>query len=121
MKSIKIIVLIVIFGVFFVSCESKTYNEIATVTNPKYSPNIKAIMSSKCTTCHSSSSATQEEPYLETYAEVKEAIQNTDLLCLIEDPVSCSYEAADIMPPTGKIPQATIDVIKLWATNDYPQ
>jgi hypothetical protein len=121
MKNIKAILLTVIIGVFFASCESKTYDEIATVTDPKYSPNVKAVMTSRCIGCHSAGAATQQEPYLENYEQVKDAAENGSLLCLIDNPTDCFYEASSIMPPEGRMPQATIDMIKLWATNGFPE
>jgi cytochrome c5 len=100
----------------FNSCDSNTYEEISQISNPTYEANIKSIFSSKCTSCHSSS-GTQQLPYLTTYLEVKDGIENGVVLCLIDNPGDCFY--SNIMPPEGRMPQTTIDLIKLWQTNGF--
>jgi len=100
----------------FNSCESNTYEEISKITNPTYEANIKSIFTSNCTSCHSES-GTQQSPYLTTYEEVKDGIENGVVLCIIDNPEDCFY--SDIMPPTGRMPQTTLDLIKLWQTNGY--
>ena len=81
MKNLKI-VLLAIIGLFLVSCESATVQDIsAVITDPTYTSHIAPVMSAKCTSCHSGGN---EFPNLETYAEVKEATQNGDLLCRLD-------------------------------------
>ena len=54
MKNLKI-VLLAISGLFIVSCESTTVQDVSSVvTNPTYNAHIKPVMTSKCTSCHSS-------------------------------------------------------------------
>jgi cytochrome c5 len=113
MKNLNI-VLLAISGLFLVSCESSTMQDIsAVVTNPTYNSNVASVMSAKCTSCHGGGN---QSPNLETYAEVKDATQNGSLLCKIEG--SCGGE---IMPPDGALPQATITMINTWATNNFPE
>jgi hypothetical protein len=116
--SIVIPTLVILFlssAFLIASCESATYQDIsAVITDPTYSKNIEPIMAKKCTGCHSTS-GNDDQPYLENYDQVKEATQNGTLLCRIDG--SCG----SVMPPTGeKLPQATINMIQLWATNEYP-
>jgi len=113
MKNLKI-VLIAISGLFLVSCESSTIQDIsAVVTNPTYSANVAVVMNAKCTGCHGGGN---QYPNLETYAEVKDAAQNGRLLCKLEG--NCGGE---IMPPDGALSQATITMIKKWAENNFPE
>jgi hypothetical protein len=115
MKKIKI-VLLAISGLFLVSCESSTVQDVSVVVkNPTYDANIKEVMTSKCTSCHYGGN---QNPDLENYAQVKDAILNGDLLCRIDDPSVCF---GSIMPESGRMPQATIDMIKLWQTQNYPE
>ena len=111
MKSLKIIVLI-IFGSLIASCQSNTYDDIggAVVTNPTYVKNIIPIMNAKCLGCHNGN----QYPNLQGYENVKEATLNGDVLCRIDDQ-SCG----NVMPTSGRMSQATIDRIKLWATNGF--
>lgn len=99
---------------FMFSCESNTTQEIqGVVKNPTYSEHIATVMNAKCVSCHSPSGK-DDQPYLENYEQVKDAIENGVLLCRIDG--SCG----PIMPQGGKMPQATIDMIQLWKTNNYP-
>jgi hypothetical protein len=110
----KLIILsLVLICLFVFSCESTTFEQISVVnTNPTYAANVNPIITANCTGCHSSGG---QYPALETYSQVKEAIQNGDVICRI-DTQSCG----EVMPTSGRMSQGTIDLIKLWATNGYP-
>lgn len=112
MKKIKIVV-VAISGFFLVSCESSTVQDISVaVKNPTYNANVREVMTSKCTGCHSNGN---QFPNLQTYLEVKDAAEIGSLLCKLE--ATCG----GIMPPEGSLPQATITMINKWATNNYPE
>ena len=97
----------------FVSCDSSTTQDISVIVeHPTYNTNIAPIMESKCTSCHGGGS---QYPNLETYAEVKEATLTGTLICRVED--SCG----EVMPPSGKLPNATITMINNWVTDGCPQ
>lgn len=104
-----VLVVLVSAGLVFSSCESKTYDEISEiVTNPTYSSNVKKVIDKNCISCHAGDS---QYPNLENYEEVKSAIENDNLICKIDDLADCS---GGIMPTSGRMPQSTIDMIKLW-------
>ena len=110
MRNIKIF-LMLISAVFLVSCESNTYDQISLpVTNPTYGVNIKPVITANCSGCHS---AGEQSPTLVTYDQLKTAIVNGNVLCRIDG--SCGA----IMPQGGKMPQGTINMIKLWAANGF--
>ncbi len=106
-----------ITSIIMVSCDSNTYGEISIVPNPTYTKNIGPLFNSKCASCHSAG-GTDQSPHLTNYDEVKESIVNGNTLCLIEDPNACFF-GNKIMPPTGKMPQITIDMIKLWRDQGF--
>ncbi|TDD96978.1 hypothetical protein [Flavobacterium cellulosilyticum] len=108
MKNIQIL-LILISSIFIVSCESNTYSDIAVVTNPTYSANIGPIIKSSCTSCHSGNA---QSPNLETYAEVKDATINGELICRIDQTQACGR----VMPQSGSMPKTTIAMFLLWQT-----
>ena len=112
----KVIVFLMILTMVFVfnSCESVTYGDISVVENPTYTANIGPIVQSTCTNCHSGG---DQYPDLENYAQVKDAAENGALLCVIDNPAECFY--SDIMPQSGRMPQTTIDMFKLWANQGY--
>jgi len=112
MKKIKI-VLMLMATVFIVSCESNTYNEISVIsTNPTYTANVAPVVKSNCLSCHSGGA---QFPNLETYAEVKDATQNGDLICRIDQTQACGR----VMPQSGAMSKQTIDMIKLWQSQGY--
>lgn len=114
MKTFKILVLLMTAYFMITSCESSTYEEIAgEVTNPTYSVNVKPIVENNCLSCHNAASG--QFPTMETYAQVRNAAENGDLICRIDNQ-SCGT----VMPQTGRMPQSTINTIKNWATNGYP-
>ena len=118
MKKIKIflttlcVFLMVLCGVFVVSCESNTYDDISKKTiNPTYKADIELIVSHNCLSCHY---GINQSPNLETYDGVKNACINYNLVCRIE-----SENCGERMPQGGKLPQTDIDLIKLWVTNGF--
>ncbi len=113
MKTLKItLIFAAVVGSFFVSCESNTYEEIAGVVEfPTYEANVKGIVADKCNSCHNPEYG--QEPYLQTYAMVKDACENGSLLCNIDG--TCG----SIMPTSGKMPKARIDIIQNWAYQGY--
>lgn len=111
MKKIRII-LIIISVAFFLSCDSSTTQELSVVvTNPTYAKNIEPVISTSCINCHSGGN---QYPSLDSYDALKEASMNGQVLCRIDG--SCG----NIMPQSGALPQQTVTMIKLWATNNYP-
>jgi hypothetical protein len=120
-KIIIVFSIIALFGIISVSCESNTYTEIATVKNPTYTMNIEPVFRQNCTSCHGING---NEISLETYEEVKDnclAVYNGRILCYIDNPANCNKAQSKLMPPIGRMPQTTIDMIKLWAAQNYPQ
>lgn len=110
----KNILLLLTCTSFLVSCNSRTYEEIsAPVTiSPTYLANIEPIIKANCTSCHS---AGAQFPTLETYAQVKDAAQNGNLICRIDPTQSCG----SVMPRSGAMPRQTIDMIILWQKEGY--
>lgn len=108
----RIVFLIISIGLFFASCESNAYGDISVVTNPTYNANIGPIIAATCAGCHSGNS---QYPNLENYNQVKEAAENGNLLCRIDQSESCG----SVMPQSGAMPQSTINMFKLWASQGY--
>ncbi len=98
-------------ALFLLSCESRTYEDISVaVPNPTYNANIKPIIANNCLECHQS----KQTPHLNTYQEVRNQAETGALLCKIQG-------LCGIMPPTGKMPQVNVNMIKLWAEQGYIQ
>lgn len=91
-----------------VSCTSSTYEEISgNVKNPTYVANIEPIIKANCISCHSKNA---QFPNLTTYTEVKDATQNGDVICRIDQTQACG----SVMPQSGPMQKQNIDMIILW-------
>jgi len=102
------IILMILASTFIISCESNTYNDIAVIsTNPTYTKNIAPVVKANCISCHAGGS---QYPNLETYDEVKDATQNGELICRIDQSQACGK----VMPQSGSMPKTTIDMFLLW-------
>ncbi|MCI4443813.1 MAG: hypothetical protein JHC39_09985 [Lentimicrobium sp.] len=112
MKKLIIFIAFISAAMYMVSCTSSTYEEIsAPVTNPTYTANVEPVIKANCTGCHSGG----QYPNLTTYADVKDATQNGNLICRIDQTQACGR----VMPPSGAMSKQTIDMIKLWQTQGY--
>jgi len=106
------------------SCSnSDTYEDISTppetvtppVTDPSiitYTKDVKSIIDANCIGCHKSGGAASFRP-LTTYAEVKDAVQTAQLL----DRIQLQNGQQGLMPKTGRMSQANIDLILKWNTD----
>ncbi|MCW4469768.1 cytochrome c [Flavobacterium sp. MFBS3-15] len=105
-----------IMAVTLFSCESNTYEDLEEdilFEGPiTYNGQIKSIISANCLSCHGSDGISSFRP-LGTYAELKDAVQNTDLL----DRIQRRDGEQGIMPQTGRMPQGSIDLILQWNTD----
>lgn len=107
-------------GLFF-SCESHTYEEIegAPEVIPEvvtYTNDVKAIINANCVSCHAPGGVAGHRP-LTTYSEVKNAVENTDLL----DRIQRQSSEVGAMPQGGRMPQSRIDIILQWNDNGLPE
>lgn len=78
-----------------------------------YNDEVKTTMSNYCVTCHSGS-APSAGLSLNTYANVKDAVENKGLLDRIQD-------ENEPMPPGGLMPETEIQIIKDWMDGGFSQ
>nr|WP_294934902.1 cytochrome c [uncultured Flavobacterium sp.] len=95
------------------SCDSNTYESIeepmVIVGKVSYATHVKSIVEANCVVCHSEGGQASFRPF-NTYAQVKEAVQNTNLL----DRIQRQNGESGQMPRTGRMPQEKINVILQW-------
>lgn len=86
-------------------------------TNPgavTYSGDIRPIIQSNCTSCHSNPPTQNAPMSLTILAEVRSAINNRGLLSRINS-------TTNPMPPTGRLPSETRQLIADWADLGFPE
>ncbi|MEN2401265.1 cytochrome c [Flavobacterium sp. MC2016-06] len=125
----KIIALTFLLAVFTSCSDADTYQDIetpVTVTPPpgtgdpgtdpttkiSYTKDVKSIIDANCVSCHQNGRAAGFTP-LTTYAEVKAAVQNAQLLARIQ----LQNGQQGIMPQGGRMSQTNIDLIIKWNTD----
>ncbi|PZR19954.1 MAG: hypothetical protein DI539_12290 [Flavobacterium psychrophilum] len=109
----KIILGSAFLAMAFVSCDSHTYEEISEEIiidgDVTYDANVKSIIDANCVSCHSNGNVASFRP-LTNYTEVKNAVENGGLLQRIQ----MQDAEPGVMPQTGRMSQAKIDVILQW-------
>lgn len=115
MKTYKTLIFLSFVVLTIFSCQSSTYDDISpkNITNPTYAKNIKPIVDANCISCHSQG-GTGQYPNLETYLELKDGCENGKVICRIE-----GQTCGEVMPQSGRMPQSTIDLIKLWKAQGF--
>lgn len=109
----------------FTNCSKSTTEDISPVNNTTkdddtptdttskvtYKSNIKSIIDGKCVSCHGSEGPQGEIP-LVTYTQVKSAAKNGRLINVMKG-------EAPVMPPSGKLANATLDLIDKWKADGF--
>lgn len=114
----KTTVTLILTGLLFWSCSNDSEADLGEPNIPEtitYEGNIKQIISNNCLTCHSDPPANGAPFALNTYDRVRNRIENGNLLTAIDRQTG----QVGAMPPPGRMPQATIDMIKQWADKGF--
>lgn len=94
----------------FLSCSNNSEDDLTNGTNTnqitKYTQTIKPIIDNNCVSCHGATNPSAGLS-LTNYTEVKNAVLNNNLLNRVNSTTSP-------MPQSGKMPQATVDLILDW-------
>lgn len=117
MKKVKYLIFATFF--FILSCNNNSEDDL---TNPiitgstRYSIDVKPIIDSKCIMCHATTPVNGAPMPLVTYAQVKEAIENRNLIGKISRPDG----DLGLMPYGGpRLPQTSIDIIVDWKASGF--
>ena len=99
------------------SCSDDSDDDIGPIiidpppTELTYTNTIKSIMTSKCTSCHSNPPTNNAPMSLSTYTDVKNAVQNRELVNRVEN---------GTMPPSGSsLTTAQVQSIKDWQSGGF--
>ncbi len=80
-----------------------------------YTDDVSAIMQSACISCHSSPPVNGAPFALINFNQVNQRANN------IFNRMSLQSGAPGAMPPSGRLPQSTIDEIEQWIQNGKPE
>lgn len=112
-KIMKKLLIMCIIAFVAGSCETTTYDAIQEnqiIAGPiTYNSYVKNIINTHCLSCHSDGGTAAFRTFA-SYEEVKNAIQNTNLL----DRIQRQNGEVGQMPQTGRMPQDKIDIIVQW-------
>lgn len=107
-----------LFCILSVSCTNDSESDLMepdTDSSPSYETDIRPIIANNCLGCHSDPPVNGAPFSLNTYDRVKDRTENGNLLTAINRQTGESAA----MPPTGRLPQATIDRIEQWADEGF--
>ncbi len=90
-------------------------DENPTGSNITYVNTIKAIVDSNCISCHANPPRNGAPFSLVTFSQVSARANG------ILNAISRQSGAAAAMPPSGRLPQSTIDAFEEWITNETPE
>ena len=106
----KNLIFVLAFVVLTFNCSTSSNDDLSnpdpdTSGKITYNSNVKAIMTSNCTSCHGNP-PTQNAPFsLTTYNSVKSRVNSI---------ISRVNSSSNPMPPSGLMPQSTRDIIQKW-------
>jgi len=120
-KTILVFVTFLSFMIYGCSYDSEN-DLIEPIVNPtdnggivNYSNNVKPIMTSSCISCHASPPINGAPFSLITYDQVSQRANN------VLNAMSRQSGASGAMPPAGRLPQSTIDIIQQWIDDGLPE
>jgi uncharacterized membrane protein len=101
-------------GLLIISCSNDAENDLIEVVDQEtpisYNVNVRPILNNNCVSCHSNPTQNGAPFPLTNYNEVLTRAQNGQLFTSINRQTG----QASAMPPSGRMPQATIDLIEQW-------
>ena len=111
---------IILTSIALYGCETRTYEDLLEeqiiVGEVTYTQHARAVFDANCISCHSAGGTASFRP-LTNYAEVKDAVQNTNLLERIQK----QNGEPGLMPQTGRMPMDKIDIILQWNADGLPE
>lgn len=120
MKTSKLFILCLLTLLVY-SCSNDSEDDL-NIDNPidnpivvNYTDNIKTIMQSSCVGCHSSPPSNGAPFALVNFSQVNQRANG------VLNAMKKQSGASGAMPPSGRLPQATIDLIQQWIDNGKPE
>jgi len=115
-KEAKILVIISFLTFAFYSCSYDSESDLITpIEEPinngeivNYVDNVQPILASSCISCHASPPVNGAPFSLINYDQVSQRANN------VLNAMSRQNGASGAMPPAGRLPQTTIDIIQQW-------
>ncbi len=111
-KKTGLLLIILAFG--FSSCTNDSESDLIEITDPNetvtYAGEVEAIIRSNCLACHSDPPRNGAPFPLSNFEQLRQRAESGAVLRAIQKQTG----EAGAMPPSGRLPQATIDLIDQW-------
>jgi len=116
-KQINLMALLLCLGFFMINCTNDSEDDLIDVVNTPdipdvttitYNDNIESIIQSSCVGCHADPPVNGAPFPLINFAQVNQ--RATGIL----NRITRQSGAAGAMPPSGRLPQSTIDLVNKW-------
>lgn len=124
MKTNKLIYLLLV-SLFTLSCSNDSESDLVEVDEPidetpsdtpiNYTDDIQPIIGSSCVGCHASTPVNGAPTSYVNFSQV--SLKASTILSRMNR----QNGAAGAMPPSGRLPQATIDKVQQWIDNGKPE
>ncbi len=114
----KEILIVTLIGLLLGSCTNDSESDLREPDSPpvsSYEASIKQIISNNCVGCHQDPPINGAPFALNTYNRVRDRTEKGNLLFAMKR--QTGEPAA--MPPAGRLPQSTIDLIEQWADEGF--
>lgn len=106
--------LFILTSFLVVSCSNDSESDLVDTDIPQttitYTSNIQSILNSNCTGCHSDPTKNGAPFPLTNYDQVLVRMQSGQLL----NAISKQAGESRAMPPSGRLPQTTINLVEQW-------
>lgn len=114
----KEILIVTLIGLLLGSCTNDSESDLREPESPpvaSYEGSIRQVISNNCVGCHQDPPINGAPFALNTYNRVRDKTEKGNLLVAIKRQTG---ETA-AMPPAGRLPQVTIDLIEQWADEGF--
>lgn len=117
-STMRKLVIVILFSHLLLACTNDSESDLIEIEEEvsiSYETHIQQIFANNCTGCHNDPPVNGAPFALNTYERVKNAVENGNVLTAIKRQTGASAA----MPPSGRLPQTTIDVIEQWADEGF--
>lgn len=102
---------------FMISCSNNSEDDLTDIPDTDavtYTANIKTLIDDNCVGCHGNPLANGAPFPMTNYDELVEAAKNKNIIGRMSS-------TSNPMPPSGTLPSSTVDLVKKWIEDGFPE